>query len=99
VTAGKKRSSPRLWIDGSVRELHSGERKYLETPFSPFDGGRPYIKEDHESTNGWKSIKGFCLRSKIPDGIPITHAPDKDPSRPMSKADQLEFLLQEYDRI
>ena len=85
--------------DGSVRELHSEERKYLETPFSPFDGGRPYIKEDYESRDGWKSIKGFCLRAKIPDGMHIAGAPDDslDPNLPnpsLSKA-ELSKLLRE----
>ena len=80
--------------DGGVRELHSEERKYLETPFSPFDGGRPYIKEDYESRDGWKSIKGVCLRAKIPDGMRIADAPDDNPNPNLSKA-ELGKLLQE----
>jgi hypothetical protein len=80
--------------DGSVRELHSEERKYLETPFSPFDGGRPYIKEDYQSRDGWKSIKGFCPRVKIPDGVRIAAAPDKNPNPNLSKA-ELSKLLRE----
>ena len=78
--------------DGAVRELHSGERKYLETPFSPFDGGRPYIKKGYDSKNGWKSIEGFCLRSKIPEDLPITDEPNEYPNQLMSKTDQIEFL-------
>src|SRR5215469_2917651 len=31
-------------VDGSARELHPDERDYLETPFSPGDGARPYVK-------------------------------------------------------
>ena len=80
--------------DGSVRELHSEERKYLETPFSPFDGGRPYTKEDYESKDGWKSIKGFCLRAKIPGGVGIAAAPDENPNPKLSKA-ELGKLLRE----
>ena len=80
--------------DGSVRELHSEEQKYLETPFSPFDGGRPYTKEDYESRDGWKSIKGFCLRTKIPDGRGIAGAPSNNPNPNLSKA-ELSKLLQE----
>ena len=80
--------------DGSVRELHSEERKYLETPFSPFDGGRPYTKEDYESRDGWKSIKGFCLRAKIPDGRGIAGAPSNNLNPNLSKA-ELSKLLQE----
>ena len=82
--------------DGSVRELHLEERKYLETPFSPFDGGRPYIKEDYESRDGWKSIKGFCPRAKIPDGMHIAAAPDKNPNPNLSKA-EIGKLLQEKE--
>jgi hypothetical protein len=80
--------------DGSVRELHSEERKYLETPFSPFDGGRPYTKEDYRSRDGWKSIKGFCLRAKIPDGMHIAAAPNSNPNPNLAKA-HLGKLLQE----
>ena len=78
--------------DGSVRELHPTERKYLETPFLPYDGGRPYIKKNYESTNGWKSRRGFCLRSKIPDGLLIADAPNDNPNPPMSKAELIESL-------
>jgi hypothetical protein len=87
---------PYLFVenDGSVRELHFEERKYLETPFSPFDGGRPYIKEDYESRDGWKSIKGFCPRAKIPDGMHIAAAPDENPNPNLSKA-EIGKLLQE----
>ena len=80
--------------DGRVRELHSEERKYLETPFSPFDGGRPYTKEDYESRDGWKSIKGFCPRAKIPDGMLIAGAPNNNPNPNLSKA-ELSKLIQE----
>ena len=80
--------------DGSVRELHSEEQKYLETPFSPFDGGRPYTKEDYESRDGWKSIKGFCPRAKIPDGMLIAGAPNNNLNPNLSKA-ELSKLLQE----
>lgn len=81
--------------DGSVRELHPEERKYLETPFPPFDGGRPYVKMDYESRDGWKSVEGFCLRSKIPKGLVIADAPNNNPRPPMSqvsKADLIESL-------
>ncbi len=78
--------------DGSVRELHGEERKYLETPFSPFDGARPYVKSDYESRDGSKSIKGFCPRMKIPDGLLIADAPDHNPMPKLSKADLVELL-------
>ncbi len=56
--------------DGSVRELTPGERKYLETPFHPGDGARPYIKENYK-TRGVSSMAGFCPRYKIPSRIKI----------------------------
>jgi hypothetical protein len=78
--------------DGNVRELHPEERKYLETPFSPFDGARPYIKQDFDSMDGWKSVEGFCLRSKIPSGLVIAAAPSDNPMPPMSKRDIIESI-------
>jgi hypothetical protein len=92
-TAASLEPYPYVFVedDGSVRELHLEERKYLETPFSPFDGGRPYIKDDYESRDGWKSIKGFCPRAKIPDGMHIAAAPDDslDPNLPKAELSKL----------
>jgi hypothetical protein len=66
--------------DGSVRELHQSERTYLETPFDPTDGSRPYVKNSHAKKDGWGSVEGFCYRSKIPSDISIGEAPLEDPS-------------------
>ncbi len=32
--------------DGSARELHAGERDYLETEFTGGDGAAPHIKDN-----------------------------------------------------
>jgi len=66
--------------DGTVRELHQSERAYLETPFDPTDGARPYVKDSYEKKDGWGSTEGFCYRSKIPSKISIGEAPLEDPS-------------------
>jgi hypothetical protein len=89
-----QKAYPYLWVneDRTVRELHPAERKYLETPFSPFDGGRPYIKGDFEALDGWGSIKGFCRRAQIPSNLSIGPAPVEDPNPPMSKAEFVAFL-------
>ena len=64
--------------DGGVRELRPDERTYLETPFLPFDGGRPAVKESYESKNGWGSVRGFCHRNKIPADTVINKEEDPD---------------------
>ena len=69
----KQKPYPYVWVDdeGKVRELSPHEKEFLETPFSPGDGGAPYTKSDYLQKNGWGSVRGFCHRSKIPDGIEI----------------------------
>ncbi|MCE5280126.1 MAG: hypothetical protein ABFD92_05995 [Planctomycetaceae bacterium] len=57
--------------NGTVRELHKDEREYLEQAFSPFDGGRPYVKTSFEAKDGCGCISGFCHRSEIPPHIAI----------------------------
>ncbi|WLT32339.1 hypothetical protein [Geothrix sp. PMB-07] len=78
--------------DGGARELHQGERDYLETPFHPADGGRPYIKGSFSAKDGWGSLAGFLKRSKLPSEIAVQPPPAEDPSKPLSKEDQIEFL-------
>jgi hypothetical protein len=72
-------------VDGSVRELTANECKYLETPFSPEDGARPYIKKTYEHKNPSGSIKGFCRRSAIPSDIEIQASISDDPNPVLSK--------------
>jgi hypothetical protein len=78
--------------DGTARELHPNERTYLETPFHPADGGRPYIKGRFSCKDGWGDIKGFLKRSKLPPTITVGPAPIEDPTGPLSKEDQMQFL-------
>lgn len=64
--------------DGSVREVHPHERDYLEAPFDPRDGARPYVKTTYDSKDGWGAITGFCPRSAIPPHQHIAAAPAED---------------------
>ena len=79
-------------VDGSARELHPDECDYLETPFSPGDGARPYVKGSYSQTNGWGEISGFLKRSELPSEIVIQAAPPENPSKPLTRSDQIQFL-------
>jgi hypothetical protein len=85
---------PWVWVneDGSVRELHSAEKEYLETPYHPCDGGRPYTKLTYDSQDGWGGIGGFCLRTAIPKRLPIGRAPEENPIKTMTCEEQVEEL-------
>lgn len=85
---------PYLYVnaDGSARELHANERDYLETPFDPFDGGRPYVKDSYSQKNGWGEIAGYLRRSQLPQGTLISPAPARDPSEPVNREGQIQFL-------
>jgi len=78
--------------DGTARELHADECDYLETPFSPGDGARPYVKGSYSQRNGWGEISGFLKRSELPSEIVIQAAPLDNPSKPMTRSDQIQFL-------
>lgn len=65
--------------DGTVRELHSSERRFLETPYHPADGSRPFIKKSFKALNPFGNLRGTCLRSKVPHQISIQAAPIEDP--------------------
>ena len=58
--------------DGKVREVSEDDQQYLNTYFSPGDGGRPSIKTRYRSRNGWGSIKGFIPRRRVPRRIIIS---------------------------
>jgi hypothetical protein len=85
---------PYLYVnaDGSARELHPGEREYLETEFSGGDGAAPYIKSSYTARDGWGEITGYLARAKLPAGTPIREAPAEDPHRPLSKAEYVNWL-------
>lgn len=75
VTPEAARQNPYPYVyvneDGTVRELRPDERSFLETSFTPGDGGRPATKDSYNSVNGWGSIRGFCRRDRIPGDIGI----------------------------
>ena len=71
--------------DGTARELHQSEREYLETPFEPFDGARPYLKKSYDQKDGWGNLAGFLARSELPPHISIQSAPAENPVKPVSK--------------
>jgi len=71
--------------DGTARELHPEERRYLETRFHPADGARPYIKSSFEARDGWGDLQGYCPRSKLLCGTRIAAAPAENPHKPMTK--------------
>ncbi len=60
--------------DGSVRELAPDEKAYLNTKFSPGDGGCPYIKSRYEERNGWGRLDGYLLRKRLPPAVPAGKA-------------------------
>ena len=65
--------------DGSVREMSPAEQAYLSKEFSGGDGGRPYIKSDYKSRDGWGSLSGFIERRNVPARIKISPVhPDFD---------------------
>ena len=90
----KVKPYPYLYVnaDGSARELHPNERNYLETPFDPFDGNRPYTKDSYSQKDGWGEIKGFLKRSALPPGTQVFPAPIEDPSPPLDREGHIQFL-------
>jgi hypothetical protein len=78
--------------DGTVRELHAGERKLLEIAYSPMDGARPYIKAGFDARDGWKDLAGFCPRSKLPPDTVVLGPPVDNPHKPMSRDEILTHL-------
>ena len=87
-------SYPYVYVnaDGTARELHPNERQYLETEFLPGDGAAPHVKDSYAELDGWGEIRGFLVKSKLPEGTPIQDAPKEDPSRGLGKAEYVEWL-------
>jgi hypothetical protein len=79
-------------VDGGARELHPDERDYLETRFQPGDGSRPYVKRSYSQRNGWGELAGFLKRSRLPSGIIVQAAPAENPSKPLTRPEQIQFL-------
>jgi hypothetical protein len=61
--------------DGTARELFAGEKEYLETPFSPLDGNRPYVKGSYLEKNCWKNFRGFLRRSQLSAEVEVLPDP------------------------
>ena len=78
--------------DGSARELHVGERKYLETEFKGGDGAMPYVKMNYDQRDGWGEISGYLKRAGLPAGVAVAAAPVDDPLRPLNEDDFTELL-------
>jgi hypothetical protein len=78
--------------DGTARELHVSEQKYLETEFRGGDGAMPYIKSSYNEHNGWGELNGYLKRSRLPASTLIHAAPVEDPNKPLSKKELVEWL-------
>ena len=80
--------------DGTARELSEADKKYVDTPFSPFDGARPYVKQSYEQRNGWGELRGYLPRDQVPAGIPINSAPADALVEPLTPEAVANSLLQ-----
>jgi hypothetical protein len=78
--------------DGSARELHESEQRYLETEFKGGDGAAPSIKSSYEERNGWHELNGYLARSLLPEGAAVHDAPAEDPRRPMNPEEFIAWL-------
>ncbi len=78
--------------DGTARELHPSERRYLQTEFKGGDGAAPYIKSRYDERNGWSDLAGYLERTLLPDGLAVTAAPANDPIRPLDRDEYAAWL-------
>jgi hypothetical protein len=78
--------------DGSARELHADERRYLETEFKGGDGAAPYIKSRYDERNGWGELSGYMARALLPAGIHVQPAPAENPNRPLNRDEYIASL-------
>ncbi len=85
--------------DGTARELHAGERAWLETEFKGGDGAMPYIKDSYDERNGWGEISGYLKRAALPAGMPVADAPAEDPRRPMTHEELVAWLRSKGVRV
>jgi hypothetical protein len=85
--------------DGTARELHAGERAYLETEFKGGDGAMPYVKASYDERNGWGELNGFLMRAALPAGMPVADAPAENPNRQMSQKDLIAWLRSKGVRV
>jgi hypothetical protein len=78
--------------DGTARELHADERRYLETEFKGGDGAMPYIKSRYDERNGWDELSGYMERALLPPDIAIHVAPAENQNRPLSQKEYIAWL-------
>jgi hypothetical protein len=92
---------PYIYInaDGTARELHAGERAWLETEYKGGDGAMPYVKDRYEERNGWDELNGYLKRAALPAGMPVADAPAENPSRPMSHEELIAWLRNKGVRV
>ncbi|MBH8558061.1 hypothetical protein [Hymenobacter negativus] len=74
VPLRKEQGFPFVYVesDGTVRELNAKEQAYLNTEFSPGDGGRPYIKNRYSQKSYGGGISGFIYRDRVPRAVVIS---------------------------
>jgi hypothetical protein len=78
--------------DGTARELHPNEQRYLTTEFKGGDGAAPYVKSRYDQRNGWGDLAGYLQRDLLPPGTQVHHAPAEDPHKSLSQAEQIAWL-------
>ena len=78
--------------DGSARELHESERRYLETEFKGGDGAAPYIKSSYEERDGWHRSTATSRDHCCPKAPRSTMPPAEDPIRPMNRQGYIAWL-------
>ena len=81
--------------DGSVRELSPNEQAYLSTEFQGGDSGRPYIKANYKSADGWGSQSGFIERRRVPKHIEMAAVnPNYDAAVKGLEEDNIKLMLE-----
>jgi hypothetical protein len=61
----------RIDADGAAWEMTDEEKAYVDKPFSPSDGARPYIKADYDQRDPLGRIEGFIDRAKLPSDVRV----------------------------
>jgi hypothetical protein len=86
-------------VDGCIREVQPREKDYLESPFLPYDGGRPFVKPRYSWKNALDETQGFLRRKHVPSGAVVLPAPIVDPSPGPSREEVIESLRAMSDEL
>ena len=78
--------------DGTARELHHSERRYLRTEFTGGDGAAPHVKASYDERNGWGELAGYMQRELLPHGTPVHRVPADDPLKPLRQDEHIAWL-------